>query len=303
MSFNPDKDIPDLSGKVILVTGGNIGLGKESIYQLSKHNPAHIYLAARTKAKADAAIAELKAQVPSANISFLELDLASFASIRQAASTFNAASDRLDILMNNAGIMACPPGLTKEGYEIQFGTNHMGHALLTKLLLPKLKATAKEPNSDVRIVNLSSGAHNWAPKTGYSLAHNKTDLASTSTWARYSLSKLANIHFNRELARRNPDIKCVAVHPGGVHTNLTSGPQATYPLLAGLIGFVAKWVTVSVQKGAWNQLWAATSKDAKTGTYYCPVGLEGMDSRLAKDEKLCKELWEWTEKELEGHGE
>jgi len=279
---------------------GNIGLGRETVYQLSKHNPSHIYLAARSKAKAEATISELKKLVPNAPISFLELDLASFDSIKKAVATFNESSDRLDLLFNNAGIMACPPGLTKEGYEIQFGTNHVGHALFTKLLLPQLKKTAAEPGSDVRIINLSSSAHAHAPKQGYLLDQVKTDMRQTSTWTRYGQSKLANIHFNRELARRNPDIKCIAVHPGFVRTNLIAGPEASHPLFAWLLRLVNNTVAISVQQGALNQLWAATSKDAKTGTFYFPVAVEGRDSAQAKDDKLSKQLWDWTEQELEG---
>lgn len=207
VSFNPDKDIPDLEGKVVLVTGGNIGLGRESVYQLAKHNP-QIFLAARDKAKADATIADIKKELPNAKITFLELDLASFASVKKAADTFEASSKRLDILMNNAGIMACPAGLTKEGYEIQFGTNHMGHALLSKLLLPTLQRTAKEPGSDVRIINLSSWGNNFAPKGGLIFDAMKTDMQSYTTFSRYGQSKLANILFNRELAKRYPSIKC-----------------------------------------------------------------------------------------------
>jgi len=173
---------------------GNIGLGRETIHQLSKHNPSHIYLGARNKAKADATISELKSLVPNAHISLLELDLTSFESIKRAAHTFNQTSSKLDVLFNNAGIMATPPGQTREGYELQFGTNHVGHALLTKLLLPKLKETAFKPGSDVRIINLSSSAHHWAPKEGYLLDQVKTDMKATSTWARYGQSKLANIH-------------------------------------------------------------------------------------------------------------
>ena len=115
-TFDPDRDIPSLDGKIILVTGGNIGLGKESIYQLSKHDPSHIYLAARSESKARDAIAEIKEKVPNARITFLELDLTSFDSVKKAADTFTKSEKRLDILLNNAGIMACPPGLTKDGY-------------------------------------------------------------------------------------------------------------------------------------------------------------------------------------------
>ena len=152
-SFNPDLEIKDLSGKVILVTGGNTGLGKEAVLQLAKHNPSHIYLAARTPSKGEAAVAAIKEAVPSAQITYLPLDLASFSSVSSAVKAFTDQSKRLDVLMNNAGIMATPPQSTEQGYEIQvshsctarepnladnylkFGTNHMGHAvsLLVKL--------------------------------------------------------------------------------------------------------------------------------------------------------------------------
>lgn len=118
-SFSPDNDIEDLSQRVILVTGGNAGLGREAVYQLAKHNPSHIYLAARTPTKGEAAVTEIKDAVPSARISFLPLDLASFESISSAVEIFTSKSKRLDILMNNAGIMATPSGTTEEGYEIQ----------------------------------------------------------------------------------------------------------------------------------------------------------------------------------------
>jgi NAD(P)-dependent dehydrogenase (short-subunit alcohol dehydrogenase family) len=132
------------------------------VYQLSKHKPARIYLAARSKAKAEQAIDDITRFAPDhAPISFLELDLTSFESIKSAAKSFIASNDRLDILVNNAGIMACPAGLT---YEIQFGTNHVGHALLTKLLLPVLQRTAEyQPTGSVRIVNVSSGSESFAP--------------------------------------------------------------------------------------------------------------------------------------------
>ncbi|KAK4694543.1 hypothetical protein P7C71_g3055, partial [Lecanoromycetidae sp. Uapishka_2] len=149
--FNADSDIPDLSGKTILVTGNN-GIGEASCRQFAKHN-AHVYLAARTPSKAESAIAEIKKETPDANITFLELDLASLASVKRTAETFNASSDRLDVLLNNAGVMALPASTTKDGYEIQFGTNHVGHALFTKLLMPTLQRTAEEKGSDVRIVN------------------------------------------------------------------------------------------------------------------------------------------------------
>ena len=153
--------------------------------------------------------------------------------------------------MNNAGIMACPAGLTKDGYEIQLGTNHLGHALLTKLLLPVLERTA-ETQKDVRIVNLSSSAYTWAPKAGLVLKEATTEMKGYSTWARYGQSKLANIYYTRELARRHPSIKSVAIHPGTVGTNLISGPIASYPFAGWLLRRLHPIMTVTVQEGAFE---------------------------------------------------
>ncbi|KAI8232827.1 hypothetical protein K4K54_011478 [Colletotrichum sp. SAR 10_86] len=159
-SFNPATDIPSLCGKTIFVTGGNTGLGKQSIIDLARHDPAQIWLAARDLVKAEAAATEIRSTVPAVPIILLKLDLSSVKSIKEAVATFSSTAKRLDILMLNAGIMAVPPGLTEEGYEIQFGTNHVGHALLTKLLLPLLVETAAKFEADVRVVVLSSHAHN-----------------------------------------------------------------------------------------------------------------------------------------------
>jgi len=298
------EDIPDLSGKVILVTGGNSGLGAESVLQLAKHNPSRIYLAARSESKARSAIAEIMERVPKAAITFLELDLSSFASIKAAADTVTNSTGRLDILMNNAGIMATPPGLTKDGYEIQFGTNHMGHALLTRLLLPMLQKTAEEQgeNADVRIVNLSSGAHKWAPKGGLKLDECKTEMHADSTWARYGQSKLANILYTKALAARYPGIKCVSLHPGAVDTGLQRGPAESYPFLKTPMWLLGKLLTVSAAHGALTQLFAATSKDAKTGAYYVPTAREDEGSNYARDDQLLEGLWEYTEKELDVAG-
>lgn len=304
VAFNPDKDIPDLSGKVILVTGGNIGLGKETILQLSKHNPAHIFLGARTEAKAQEAIKDIRAAVPNAaKITFLPMDLMSFDSIKKAAASFQSQSSELHLLINNAGIMATPPGTTKEGYEEQFGTNHMGHALLTKLLLPTLKKTAAatNPPQDVRVVVLSSLVEKWAkPATVYDYAKLKTAWPEISPNDRYSVSKLANVHYANELARRNPDLRVVSIHPGVVNTNLMSGVKRSYPFMRPLIPIIGFFLT-SVPEGTKNQLWAAVSPDAKTGEFYHPVGLAGKGSEATKNTKLAQELWDWTEKELEAH--
>ncbi|KAK7942728.1 uncharacterized protein PG986_011841 [Apiospora aurea] len=291
MKFDFDKDVPDLSGKIILVTGGNVGLGKETIYQLAKHKPAHIYLAARSAAKAQEAIKDIQQRAPdAAPITFLECDLSSFDSIKSAAAKFLSQASELHILINNAGIMACPPGKTKEGYEIQFGTNHMGHAQLTKLLLPTLLKTAeKAPEGAVRIVSLSSMGEAFAAKDPYADADTrlKSDLASTSTWTRYGIAKLANVHHSRALAQRYPSLRCVAVHPGAVRTELTRGPLATYSAFS-LVMAPLHWL-------------ASFAMTPRSGHFYYPVAVDGKASAQAKDEKLCEQLWAWTEKELEAH--
>ena len=126
-TYTPESDIPSLSGKVIIITGGNSGLGYESVIHLARHSPSKLYLCARTLAKYEAAVKDISAAVPNASdfVEYLELDLASLSSTKRAAETFLAHNDRLDILMNNAGIMAVPPALTENEFEIQFGTNHV----------------------------------------------------------------------------------------------------------------------------------------------------------------------------------
>lgn len=140
--------------------------------------------------------------------------------MESAARDFTSKERRLDLLYLNAGIMATPAGLTKDGYEIQFGTNHVGHALLTKLLLPTLSRTADEPGSDVRVICLSSIGHAAALFTGICFDKLKTEMSWTPTMVRYAQSKLANILFARELARRYPKILAVSVHPGAVNSTL-----------------------------------------------------------------------------------
>lgn len=304
MKFDFDKDIPDLSGKTILVTGGNVGLGKETIYQLAKHKPAHIYLAARNATSAQDAIKDIQQRAPgAAPITFLECDLTSFDSIKRAAANFLSQANELHILINNAGIMACPPGLTKEGYEIQFGTNHMGHAQLTKLLLPTLLQTA-EKGADVRIVSLSSMGEAFAATDPYADTRLKSDMATLSTWTRYGIAKQANVHHSRALAQRYPSLRCVAVHPGAVNTELTRGPLASYSafsLIMKPLSWLVSFALTGVSEGAKNQIWAAVSPDAKSGHFYHPIAVDGKASAQAKDEKLCEQLWAWTEKELDAH--
>jgi NAD(P)-dependent dehydrogenase (short-subunit alcohol dehydrogenase family) len=152
--FSALHDIPNLAGRVCLVTGGSSGLGEATIKALAQHNPDKVYLAARSKPKTKEALLRIKESSPtsrSANIEILDMDLASFDSIKAAAARINEEAPRLDIVHLNAGIAMIPAALTEDGYEVQFGTNYLGHALLTQLLMPKLLQTAALPGADVRV--------------------------------------------------------------------------------------------------------------------------------------------------------
>lgn len=196
--------------------------------------------------------------------------------------------------------MATPAGSTQEGYEIQLGTNFLGHALLIKLLLPTLLATAEAPESDVRIITLSSEGHHLAPNGGF--LFERSELDAQGTWTRYGQSKLANILFTRELASRYPSITSVAVHPGVIKTDLYEPGQKTNVLLR-ISMMTAGWMG-SVASGALNQLWAAAGKrdELASGSYYTPVGTVSNGSKYAQDARLAHTLWDWTVRQMATHG-
>lgn len=301
--FSPAAAVPSLAGKVILVTGGNVGLGQETILQLAKHNPQRIYMASRTESKALAAIKEIKAQLPKeakdTSIEFLPLDLSSLQSVKAAAQTFTSSSTRLDLLILNAGIMATPPSRSTSGHDLQLATNHIGHFLLTKLLLPTMQKTASKSGSDVRVISVSSEAFNMSPSLDVIMS--TEDLASRGPWARYGASKAANILFAAEFARRYPDIKAVSLHPGLIKTQLyePSGSTSNF-IVRNAIGLFGPLVFVDVPRGAWNQLWASAGSERgerKSGAYYTPVG-KLQSNKWAGDEVGGKKFWDWTEGEL-----
>lgn len=200
--------------------------------------------------------------------------------------------------------MAFGPGLTKDGYEIQFATNHLGHALLIKLLLPCMLKTAEQPDSDVRIINLSSEAYKTIPKSGIEFDKLKTDgakmgsLIQPGKWLRYGQSKLANLLYAQELARRYPSITSVAVHPGFIKTDLMSGLNF---IDRQAVNYVSKGIWTKLEEGPYNQTWAATTpkNNLENGAYYEPVGVKGkLAVAQAKDRALVEKLWSWTESEL-----
>ncbi|KAF2222386.1 retinol dehydrogenase 12 [Elsinoe ampelina] len=304
VNFDPAKDIPDLSNKVIIVTGGNAGLGKETVRILASHNAKAIYMASRTQSKAETAITEIKKDYPNANIHFLPIDLTDFTSISAAAQIFTSQSDRLDILVNNAGIMNGPYSETKQGYEIQFGTNHMGHALLTKLLLPTLLRTAEASTSDVRVVNLSSSAIGLTGLMN-GITTSTPSLKGKWTFIRYGNSKLANLLHARGLAERHPQLTATSVHPGFVATNLFSNTQKQggNGLVDRLFRSVQGWFSTA-DVGARNQLWAmfGDRREVRKGFYFVPVGKTDFTGNYFGSKKQADRLWEFTEGELEKKG-
>ena len=304
--FNPDSDIPSLEGKVFLITGGTAGLGAGAIEALAEHNPAHIYFTGRNEKAADDLIAKIRSKSSSKiDTTFIPCDQTSLFSVRAAADKFLALSNRLDVLMCNAGVMAIDAGTTKDGYEVQFGINHVAHGLLTKRLLPTMLHTAQQPGADVRIVNMSSYAYHLAPSSGIDFNTLKTPQSSLGgwipgpRWSRYGQSKLANMLYADELAKRYPQITSVSVHPGYVFTSLYDNVPF-FAKLGALVSSIGN--TIPVEEGHYTQVWASTcaKSDLVNGEYYVPVvGVAGKrDTRASQDKQLAEKLWQWTEKEL-----
>lgn len=318
IAFDPNTDIPDLSGKVIFITGGNRGIGFHTALALAKHNPSHIYISARNKSASESAINTIQSAVPSIKFTFLPCDLTDLSSVVQCAREFTSRENRLDILFLNAGIMANQAATTAQGYEIQFGTNHVGHFLLTKLLLPTLEKTAQIPDTDVRIISVSSMGHALAPWSGIVFSELRTNMSSWFTMRRYGQSKLANILFAKELAsqliKKQSKILAVAVHPGIVRTDLYYSLEqwAIFGIFLKLLKNISS-LFISPEEGAKTQLWAATaqralsdqninSKEANgkvvNGEYYTPIGIAGQGNRNSRDEVLARKLWNWSEGEV-----
>lgn len=256
-------------------------------------------MAARTESKAQDAIKKIKEAVPNADLHFLQLDLTDLKAVRKAAETFTGQEKRLDILLNNAGVMGTPYTKTEDGLELQVGTNVVGHYLLTMILLPTLYNTSKLPeyeskSASVRIVQLSSVGHTLAPSdTSFKDldAVNKKGWPEVkSTWDRYGKSKLGNILIANELIKILPKdarISNISVHPGVVATNLMSGPAQSYGIIGKVMQVATAPIFTKVQDGTLTQLYAATSPEIDTlklnGAYLVPVAKVGKKSKLAQD--------------------
>jgi NAD(P)-dependent dehydrogenase (short-subunit alcohol dehydrogenase family) len=241
---------------------------------------------------------ETKSISPDTDCTYLMADHTSLESVQSAAEQAIAATDRLDIVICNAGIMGGSPGLAKDGYEVQFSVNYLSHALFISHLQPTLQDTA-EKYGDARVVLLSSNGFRFTPKEGivfHDLKTKQENLGMGSKWLRYGQSKLALVMYAKLLARHNAKITTVAIHPGVVYTALING----LPLGDRLwVKAMCVGQQIPLHEGAYNSCWAATSKDAKSGAMYEPVGKLAADSKLSGDEKLAQQLWDWTNKVLE----
>jgi NAD(P)-dependent dehydrogenase (short-subunit alcohol dehydrogenase family) len=291
-------DMPSQEGKVVLITGGNSGLGLESAKAFAIKG-AEVIIACRSVKKGIEAKAEILKDTPAAKVEVMTLDLMKLASVRSFAEEFRKKYSHLDILMNNAGIMTSPYALTEDGFESQMGTNHLGHFALTGLLLDLILATPKS-----RIVNVSSLAHKqWKMSFENSLSEYAQNYNKMRAYAR---SKLANLLFTYELQRRleasNHQTIAVAAHPGASYTNL--GRHLENKLVARILKPLIIKVLPTPKSGALPQIRAASDPEVKGGDYYGPSGLGELAGKpvIVKSTKSshsledAKRLWEMSEK-------
>ncbi len=291
-------NIPDLTGKVIIVTGANSGLGFESSRAFAEKN-ATVVMAVRNMDKGEAARTDILKAVPDAKLDMINLDMSSLDSVREFAETFKARYDRLDVLLNNAGLMAIPRQKTVDGFEMQLGVNHLGHFALTGRLLPALLNT---PGG--RVVTVSSNLHRSGnldfDDLNWELDYNK--------WPAYGRSKLANLLFAYELDRKfqtaEADVISVAAHPGYAATNLQFGRSESGggTLNKLLMRAANALLAQSATMGALPQLYAATAPDVRGGEYYGPAGyreMRGYPARVRSNERsydpvAAARLWQWS---------
>ena len=287
MSWDLDS-ISDQTGKRVIVTGANSGIGFEAAQVLAGKG-AEVILACRNQSKGEAALAAIRQACPNSQVSLMSLDLSSLASVAEFAEAFKARYDRLDVLINNAGVMAPPFSSTADGFEMQFGTNHLGHFALTGYLLPLLEAADAG-----RIVVVSSVAHRFGRLNFNNLNSEKRYLR----WPVYAQSKLANLVFARELQRRlqqqGSKVIAVAVHPGYSDTNLQRHTPG---------GAIMNRIAQSQLEGAMPTLYGSTEAGIKGGEYIGPDGwfeLKGRPRRAyvapkARDEAAASRLWDVSE--------
>jgi NAD(P)-dependent dehydrogenase (short-subunit alcohol dehydrogenase family) len=285
-----EDSVPSQTGKVVIVTGGNSGIGFDAARTLAERG-AQVVLACRNEQKAEKAAQQIREKNSSANIEVSTLDLSNLSSVRAFAKSFQEKHQRLDILCNNAGVMIPPYGTTVDGFELQFGTNHLGHFALTGWLLPILLNT---PNS--RVVTVSSMAH----RQGKVAFDNLNAEHGYSAIRSYGLSKLANLLFTYELDRQlqTRGLSCMAVacHPGWTATNLQANSK--------ILEILNPWFGQRPEMGALPTLYAATAEQVVGGDYIGPDGfyeIKGYPTKVrsnkrSHDPAVARKLWEVSEK-------
>ncbi|KAI8576445.1 hypothetical protein K450DRAFT_256779 [Umbelopsis ramanniana AG] len=293
----------EIKGKTVLITGCTFGgLGYETARVVSKHHAGLVIVAGRKQEALDDAIEKIKAETPSANLRSLLIDLASLESVRHAAAEVNAYSEPIDVLINNAAIMASPYYTTKDGFEAQFGTNHIGPFLFTNLILPKVLASK---TGAPRIVNISSMGHVFSPIRFDDPFFDNGK--AYQKWTAYGQTKTANMLFARELAKRYKSQGLVAfsLHPGGILTNLGRDiqPEELFaePIkdydgnVLDLSGFVYK----TIPEGTSTHIVAAFDPNiiSQSGSYLsdCQIAME-QAKPYATDDKQAEKLWALSEK-------
>ena len=261
-------DIPDQSGRTAVVTGANGGLGLETAKELAGKG-AHVVMAVRNQQKAQKAVSVIRASLPDASLELVSLDLASQASVREAAAEIRRRHEHIDLLVNNAGVMGIPELKTVDGYEMQFGVDHLGHWTLTALLLPALLATP-----GARIVTVTSTAHHMGHAVDPANPHLE---GRYRPWRAYGQAKLANFHFGlglqRDLAHAGATAASLIAHPGLSNTDLqavsvreTGGGSSQR-----FFHMLAQGTGMTPAQGALSQLRAATDPKAKGGEFYGPL--------------------------------
>ena len=269
----------DLANKTFIVTGANTGIGKVTALELAKRG-AHVILACRSAEKTQPVIDEIKRETGNDHIEFVQLDLGDLASVRRCAEELLARKEPIHGLINNAGL-AGQRGTTKDGFEIQFGTNHLGHYLFTRLLLDRLKQSGH-----ARIVNVASQSHYSAKGIDWDALQKPT--RTTTAMREYGVSKLANVLFTKELARRleGTDVTTYALHPGVVATDVWRRVPRPF-------AWLMKRFMWTPEQGARTSLRCATAPELanETGRYY-DHSREKQPSKLAQDAHLAEELWQ-----------
>jgi len=283
-------------GKVVLVTGANSGIGKETVRQLY-HLGATIIMACRNEKKAQTAMKDiLQSDDTNNRLVFLSLDLSDFTSVRAAATNVLNSHPKLDVLINNAGVMSSTQRTTVDNYELCMQANHLGHFLFTLLLMPLLL------KSNARILNLTSSTYKLATHIGFDFDDPYcTKGRQYGLFQQYGMTKLCNILFTKELVRRNNKLVSYAIHPGVVRTEGITGNMNFFLKYGSMAcGFFLMWVMKTSQQGAYSTVWLASTEDLPepNGSYVSHCVIEPTIGKYVNDAEHAKKVWSWSEEQV-----